>query len=429
MYKPARHTDLICRKLEEVERGKCKRLIITLPPRHSKSMTVSETFPSWFIGKNPNRQVIQVSYGEVLARKFGKENKNKISEFGEDLFGISLDPSNHSVTNWGIAGYRGQMLSTGTGGSITGQGANLLVIDDPIRNRTDSLSPTYKEKLWSEWQNTLLTRLQPDGAVIIILTRWSEDDLVGRILEESPDEWDVISLPAIAEDENDLLGRKIGDPLWPEIGYDKEWAEQKKKEVGSITWASLYQQRPSPNEGSIIKRNWIKYYNELPHDLTETIISVDCSFKDLESSDYVVAQVWARKGADRYLVDQVRDRMGITATMDAIRNLVYRYPEASTKLVEDKANGTAVIEMLKREISGIIPVTPKESKESRMFAVSPSFEAGNVYFPSPKLAPWVHDLVEEIVTFPAAKHDDQCDSMTQALNRWQQTPMLWIGRA
>ncbi len=393
-------------------------------------MTVSETFPSWFIGKNPHRRVIQVSYGDSLAQRFGRENKKKINEFGREIFDIGIDRMNASNTNFGIEGFRGGMISAGVQSSVTGEGADLLVVDDPIKNRTEALSPAYKNRLWNEWQNTLLTRLHPGGAVIIILTRWSEDDLVGRLLEEEGEKWDVISLPAEAEEDNDLLGRKIGEPLWPERGYDKEWLTEKKKEVGSQTWASLYQQRPSPLGGSVIKRDWFNYYNALPNHFDEIIQSWDCTFKDADTSDFVVGQVWGKIGADKYLIDMVRDRMGIVGTIQAIRNLSAKYPDAHVKLVEDKANGTAVIEMLKQEIYGIIPVQPEGGKMARLQAVAPQIEAGNVYIPAPTLHAWVHDFVEEVVTFPSYKWDDIVDSMSQALYRFEKAgTKIFLGRA
>lgn len=430
LYTPSRHTDLICKKLEAVERGECTRLIITIPPRHSKSMTVSETFPSWYIGKNPNRRVIEVSYGDSLARKFGRENKRKITEYGQSIFNIELSRENMGNNNFGIKNYRGGMISSGIGGSITGEGADLLIIDDPIKNRKEALSSTYKEMLWNEWQNTLLTRLHPGGSVIIILTRWSEDDLVGRLLENEGDKWDIISLPAEADKEDDLLNRKIGEPLWPERGFDKKWIEEKKKEVGSVTWNALYQQHPTPLEGGLVKRDWFKYYNALPNHFDEIIQSWDCTFKDANTSDYVVGQVWGRIGSDKYLIDMVRDRMGIVGTIQAIRNLSGKYPNSHLKLIEDKANGTAVIEMLKKEITGIIAVNPEGGKMARLQAVSPQIEAGNVYIPSPTLHPWVHDFVEEVISFPNFKFDDIVDSMSQALYRFEKTGSgIFIGRA
>ena len=415
-YIPAKHTDYICEKVEKVERGIIKRLMIYLPPRHSKSLTVSETFPSYFIGKNPVRRVIETSYGDSLARKFGRANRRKIEEYGADLFGIKISSDNASMTNWGIEGHPGGMISAGIGGPITGEGADLLIIDDPIKNREEAESETYREKVWSEWQNTLLTRLHPGAAVIIILTRWHEDDLAGRLLAQEPDKWEVLSLPAEAE-ENDPLGREPGEPLWPEHGYDKEWMEAKKKEVGSRTWAALYQQRPSPVEGGIIRRGWWQYYRQAPSRFEEIIQSWDCAFKDEQSSDYVVGQVWGRRGADKYLLDQVRDRMDFPSTVRAVESLSAKWPHARAKLIEDKANGPAVIATLKSKISGLIPVNPEGGKMARLQAVSPDIEAGNVYLPEPSIAPWVHDYIEEFAAFPNGLNDDQVDATSQALLR------------
>ncbi len=418
-YVHARHTEYICAALEELEAGRLDRLMIFLPPRHSKSMTVSETFPSWFIGRHPDRRVIEVSYGDALAQKFGRANRRKVEDFGQDVFRISVASGNSSTTNWGIEGHDGGMISAGIGGPITGEGADLLIVDDPIKNAEEAASVTYRDKIWSEWQNTLLTRLHPGAAVIIILTRWNEDDLAGRLLKQESGRWRVISIPAEAE-ENDLLGRPVGQPLWPEHGYDLSWMLKKKVEVGSRTWAALYQQRPSPQEGSIIQRSWWKYYRQAPSQFDEVIQSWDCSFKDEKAAkggapDFVVGQVWGRDGANKYLLDQVRGRMAFPDTVRAIRSLSTKWPQARTKLVEDKANGPAVIATLKGEISGLIAVEPRGGKLARLNAVSPDIEAGNVYLPEG--APWVHDYVEEFAVFPNGKNDDQVDATSQALFR------------
>ncbi len=321
------------------------------------------------------------------------------------------------MTNWEIAGHYGSMLSVGVEGSITGQGADLLIIDDPIKNRMEADSITYRDRLWNEWQNTLLTRLQPGAAIIIILTRWHEDDLAGRILKFDEENWEVVSLPAICEDEDsDPLGRRIGEALWPEK-YDEVWAENKKREVGSYAWNALYQQRPSPPEGGIIQRGWWQYYRQAPSRFEEIIQSWDCAFKDEQSSDYVVGQIWGRRGADKYLLDQVRDRMDFPSTVRAVESLSAKWPQARAKLIEDKANGPAVIATLKSKISGLIPVNPEGGKMARLQAVSPDIEAGNVYLPEPSIAPWVHDYVEEFATFPNGLNDDQVDATSQALLR------------
>ncbi len=449
IYQPARHTEAICQELRLVESGETERLMIFVPPRHSKSMTVTETFPSYFIGKDPERRVIAASYSDFLARRFGRANRRKLEEYGQELFGIKIPYGGSSVTNWGIEGRRGGMLSTGIGGSITGEGADLLLIDDPIKNQQEAQSVTYRERLWDEWQNTLLTRLQPGGAVIIIMTRWHEDDLAGRLQAAEPDRWRVLVLPAEAEDD-DPLGRANGELLWPEYGFDRAWADNKKREVGSHTWNALYQQRPAPESGEVLKKHWWKFWchpgqqlqsinirlpdgefatvapRTIPAQLESLSMSWDMSFTDKSGSSYVVGQVWGKLGPDKFLLDQVRERMDFPATLSAFRTMVNKWPQTGARWVESKANGPAVIDTLKRDISGLIPVEPEGSKLARAYAVSPQIEAGNVYLPHPQVAPWVWDFIDECATFPNSANDDQVDAMTQALTGLQTSSFVFV---
>lgn len=409
------HTKYLAERLQKIADGEQKHLIVEMPPRSGKSITITETFPSYYIGRNPDKRVITAAYSDGLARKFGRLNRNKLIEFGTNIFGVSLANDNGTVNNWGIDDSVGGMIATGIGGSITGEGADLLIVDDPIKNNEEAQSQTMRDKVWDEWETTLSTRLHKGASVIVVMTRWHEDDFVGRLLERSPYNWERIRMPAIAEDDNDLLGREVGTSLAPELGYDEEWAEIKKKEVGSKTWASLYQQRPSASEGNIFNRNWWRYYESLPRFFDEQIISWDLTFKDNNDNDYVVGQVWGRKGADYYLIDQVRDKMDFPTTVTAVRNLSNKYPRAAAKLIEDKANGPAVIATLKREVNGIIPVNPQGSKVARAQAVTPFIESGNVFLPKHK--EFSYDLIEEAAAFPNGKHDDQVDSASQALSR------------
>jgi predicted phage terminase large subunit-like protein len=426
-YKPAKHHFLLCDAVERICNGSLKKLMVFMPPRHGKSQTITESLPSYYNGLFPDKRVITISYGDSLAKEFGRKNRAKVKDFGEEIFGIKLDPQNGSMSDYTIEGHTGGSYFAGILGGVTGRGADLLIIDDPIKTAQEAQSEVYRNRVWDEYQSSLSTRLMPNGAQIVILTRWHYDDIAGRLLKEQPDQWEVISLPALAE-ENDQLGREIGEPLWSEFGYDRLWAQNKRKEVGTRTWTALFQQRPSPDSGDIFKREWVKTYRALPT-LDEMAISVDASFKDTKSSDYCVLQVWGRKGADKYLIDQIRDQMGFPATVQAIRSLSAKYPKAHSKFVEDKANGTAVIDYLKKEIYGLIPVEPMGGKEVRASAISPQWEAGNVYLPEPSNAPWVNDFIEELIQFPQGKNDDQVDAMTQMLTRWQTAVNFFVGRA
>lgn len=416
---PARHHILIAKKLQEVADGKCKRLMVWLPPRHGKSMEITETFPSYFLGRHPNKHVIEVSYNNEFAEKLGLANRIKVERFGYNIFGHSCSEYRSTRTNWLLDNEIGGMLSVGVGGAITGEGADLLIIDDPIKNRQEAESETYRRRLFEEYQSTLYTRLQHESAIIIVMTRWHEDDICGRLLNPSivePEDWDILNIPAVCESPNDPLGREIGETIWPEHGYDKEWAEQTKAAVGSYAWAGMYQQRPAPLEGGLFKRGNFNYYKVAPQAFNQIVQSWDCTFKEVDTSDFVAGHVWGRKGADFFLLDRVHARMGITATMQSIRSLSAKWPSARAKLIEEAANGAAVIELLKRELSGIIPVHPSGGKVVRAQAISPFVEAGNVWLPDPSIAPWIHDFVEECANFPNAAHDDDVDAMTQAIN-------------
>lgn len=418
-YRHARHTKLICEKLQMIHEGKLKRLAIFMPPRHSKSQTVTESFPSWYIGKNPDRRVIQVSYGDDLAVDFGLKNRQKIEEYGKVLFGVQLDNDKQAKGDWAIKGHQGYMRSGGIMSPINGKGASLLILDDVVKNADEAASETVRERIWNEYRGSLLTRLVPDGAIILIMTRWHEDDIAGRILKEEKG-WEVINLPCEAE-ENDLLDREIGQPLWPEFGFNAEWIADMKTRIGSRAWNALYQQRPSSAEGELLKRNWWRYYNELPQ-IAVKVISVDATFKDKETSDFVSIQTWGKTGANIYLIDRMKARMDFPTTLRAIVNAKSKHPDAMQILIEDKANGSAIIQTLRMSMGGIIPVEPQGGKVARVNAVAPYIEAMNVFLPNN--AEFTQDFVEECAAFPNGKHDDDVDAMSQALSRLIYMPAI-----
>jgi predicted phage terminase large subunit-like protein len=255
--------------------------------------------------------------------------------------------------------------------------------------------------------------------MVIMMTRWSELDLTGRLLEVIPNlkkkKVKVINIPALAY-ENDPLGRKEGEALWPER-YDKEELEEIKVEVGSRIFGALYQGSPAPDEGNIFKRAWWQRYTQytLPGDFDFRFHSWDMAFKDKKDSDFVVGQVWGVAGKDHYLLDQVRFRGEFTETVKAVYKLIYKWQDYDAILIEDKANGPAVISSLKDEFNGVVPIEPDGSKLARASSVSPMVEAGDVYIPMKDMTPWVNDFVEECAKFPNAAKDDQVDALSQAL--------------
>lgn len=418
---PSKFHKYLCDTVQEfIERPTDKAyeiLVLSTPPQHGKSETITKTLPSWYLMKNPDKFVIEVSYGNDLAERFGKANLDKVKEYGR-LFGVQPDPKKCTSQEFYLKDHTGGMISRGRGSSLTGYSGHLIVIDDPIKNREEADSETQRESLWEEFNDSIVSRHQRGTKIILIMTRWHEDDLVGRIRESLPEDIvTVINLPCEAE-EGDLLGRKPGQALCPEIGKDDVWLREFKKthasEHGLRSWNALYQGHPSAKEGNILAREWWKFYEEAPR-FDTMLMSVDAAFKDGEQNDYVAITVWGKTDSDIYLVDLVNKHLNLTGTIRAIKMLAYKYPKIGPILIEDKANGPAIIHLLRDSLNGIIPVRPDVSKEARVNAVSFAIEAGNVYLP--KNRKWTWEFIDQCAAFPNGKHDDMVDSMSQALSR------------
>lgn len=396
-----------------------------MPPRHGKSEETSHWFPVWYLNALPSHRLMLASYEADFAASWGRKVRNTVVE-NEEHLRVRITNDSSAANRWDTT-EGGGMTTAGAGGPMTGKGAHVLMLDDPIKNAEEASSKRVRDSLWDWWTSTAYTRLEPDGIAIITMTRWNEDDLVGRLLAEMAnggEQWDVLSLSAICDTPDDAIGRALGEPLWPGR-YDIEDLERIKRAVGSRVWNALYQQRPAPDAGSIIYRAWLtRFWKVLPARFDEMIQSWDFSFKETKTGSYVVGQVWGRVGAEKYLVDQVRARMDFVASLAAVRALTAKWPQAVAKLIEAKANGPAIVASLRKEIPGLIEIEPggvgtgKGAKDARLTAIAPEFEAGNVILPDPTIAPWVHDYIEELVTIPHAANDDQGDCTSQALARW-----------
>ena len=302
---------------------------------------------------------------------------------------------------------------------------NCLIIDDPVKDRKQAESKAYQDSVMDWFSSTLYTRRMDDNARILITqTRWSQQDLSGKLLDLAKtdphaDQWTVLSLPMIAEDPlSPEDPRQVGEPLWPER-FSMESLLATRSVMGQYDWAALMQQNPVASGGTIFNRGWWKFYDDDPqilqYNMQEILQSWDMTFAGGDKSDFVVGQVWGRKGADKYLLDQVRFQGDFNRTMNEFRLLNAKWPKATRKLVEKKANGDAIISSLQHEIAGIIPVMPLGGKMVRAQAVAPEVESGNVYLPGPKYAPWIHDFLDEISAFPNGKKDDIVDSFSQSL--------------
>ena len=414
--------------------GTIKKVMVFVPPQHGKSLIVSENFPAYALGRDPRLNIVACSYSADLAQRFNRRVQRLIDTpryrrlFPETQLNsknVATDSRGSWLRNsdiFEIVKYGGSYKAVGVEGSLTGNPADIGIIDDPIKDSLEAQSKTIRNRNWEWYNDVFLPRTHNKSKKILIQTRWHEDDLAGRILEHEKD-WLVISLPAIKEDDHDPQDpRKVGEALWPaRHSLEKILSVRQTSER---TFASLYQQRPAPAEGGLFKRTWFKTYVKagLPPKFDEIIQSWDCSFKDLDTSDFVVGTVWGKRGAEVYLLDMVRGRWSFTNTIKQIALLSEKYPNVVGKLVEDKANGTAVIDVLKQKIPGIVPITPTESKESRAVAISYVFEAGNVYFPADVV--WLADFIDELSVFPNGTHDDMVDSMTQALNKLYKGTMM-----
>lgn len=428
------HIKLICDALQKIADGEQHYYIVEMPPQHGKSSTITKTFPSYYMMKFPERNVMISAYGDSLVSDFSESNRRIFEKWGRQLFGLRI--GKNTSEQFRIVDHEGTFYATSMQGSASGKKANLLIIDDPLKNDKQSQSQATKTDVWREWTHTFLTRLQNNSSVIIIMTRWQIDDLAGKLLQNMSFPWEEIKLPAIATDlkdgETDAIGRHNGDPLCPQM-HSKKWLMAMKNELGTRGFEALYQQSPTIESGNIFKRNWVKYFvpdretmirlgltekevSILPPIIDEKTQSWDATFKNKENDDYVAGQVWFRREGQYYLMYWQHDRMTFTETLEAIKQTTKLYPDAVKKLIEDKANGSAIIDTLNRTIEGIVPIEPDGGKEVRAAAVSPMWEAGNVYVPHPRWKPEIQEMLEEMFAFPNAPHDDYVDAMTQALN-------------
>lgn len=386
-----------------------------LVPTHN-SMTTTEAFPSWVLGKHPDWRIILASYNDESAEKFCRRNKEKTIAFGETLFGVRIGQINRA-TEYELDNNRGRLISRGIMSGVTGNPANLLVIDDPIKNRAEADSPTYRSRLWAEWKNSLQTRLSAGAKVILIMTPWHESDFAATLLQ-TEDNVRLLRLPVEAE-ANDLLGREPGEALCPELGKDDNWLRQFKAsylndpEGGQRAWTALYQCAPRVEGGNLVKRDWWRFYDTPPEGMSREIISVDAAFKGSDKNDFVAITVWGKTGNDYYLLYCLNKHLDFSETLQAIRTTKRLYPAAREVVIEDKANGSAIINVLQKEMF-CIPVNPKGGKVARVNAISPAIESGHVFVP--KNAPWVGEYLDQWTAFPAGTHDDIVDSSSQALS-------------
>jgi predicted phage terminase large subunit-like protein len=432
------------------------RLILSMPPQEGKSQRASVYFVLLCLRDHPDWRVAIVSYQMDLARRWGGAIRNLIKAHPEIGLHVSADTA--AKHEWTLTGrhdsscpcldcraippddrdgrdYTGGVICTGIEGAITGRPVDMMVIDDPVKGRAEADSEPYRKATWNWWTDSARTRLAPGAPVILIMTRWHEEDLAGMLVKNDEATWTVLNIPAQADHrpekgETDPLGRQPGEWMESARGPDREHTDWIPIQTQTpTTFAALYQGHPAPAEGILLKRGFWRFYDVQRYTIRpgnkhwiigkpdEVLSSWDMAFKDTKASDWVVGQIWARWGLDAYLIWQVRERMSFTRTVRVFKETAEQWPQVRLKLVEEKANGAAVMDQLNQTVSGMVPINPTDGKYARAVAVSPFAESRHIVLPSEAIAPWVGLFVDECAVFPNSTYDDQVDTFSQAIER------------
>lgn len=473
---PYHHLLYINERLLDVACDRVRNLLLSVPPQHGKTMFTSIYWAAWMLGNHPDWRIAIVSYSAEIAEAIGDAVLTLLERWGKELWGIEVSKRRRSAARFDIAGHRGGLVAVGVDGSITGRRVDLLIIDDPFKGRQEACSPTMREQFKTKYIGNMMSRLSKHGRTIVIQTRWHEDDAIGWLLNcmaEGGKKFEYVNLPGrapypdeIPEEEHhiffpDPLGRQPGEALCPEL-HPAEQLEEFEFADADLFWA-LYQGRPTPGSGGMFDETWWQfwgwgqipmlqgpdvhipqldektgqpvldaagnpvlvlapgawYYPDPRRRFDRLIQSWDMSFKDTSSSSYVVGAVWGKIGADIFLLDLVRKRMSLDATVEAVREMKRKWPESQEIIIEAKANGPRVIKRLKHEIAGLIPKIPEGSKQERASAQTHHARSGNVYLPPTNLYGWVRPFIRELAGFPKGTYNDQVDNYTQAMEEFE----------
>jgi predicted phage terminase large subunit-like protein len=438
------HLTLLNTKLLQLAAGHIRRLKVSMPPRHGKSELCSKYFPAWYLGNFPDRRIILSSYSDEFAEEWGRRSKDIVAEHGKPIFGIELNPATTAAARWELKGRSGGMVTAGvSGGAVTGKGAHLFVIDDPIKNAEEAASQTMRDKTWEWFQGTMYSRLEPGGVILLIMTRWHEDDIAGRLDEmqkSGGEKWETLNLPAIAE-ERDILGRSPGDALWPER-YKIEDLRGIEQTIGPYFFAAQFQGRPRPKEGGMFKEIWVKnnVISRVPEYVTKRVRFWDKASTQ-DKGDWTAGCRMSRYG-DIFYVEHMARVQKLSGGRDLFIKDMALHDLLSTGYCvirteqepggAGKDAGHAFVSMLKqydvacRNISG--------DKEMRARPFASQLEVGNVKFVD---GPWLKPFIEELIVFPKGKYDDQVDACSGAYNylageldtEWGSNPTAgWRGR-
>ena len=417
------HHALMATKFEEIASGKIKRLIINMPPRHTKSEFASYLLPAWFLGKFPNKKIIQCSNTAELAVGFGRKVRNLVDgdKYAKVFPNVSLRSDSKAAGRWSTNA-NGEYFAIGVGGTVTGKGADLLIIDDPHSEQEAALAagdPSVFDKVYEWYTSGPRQRLQPGGSIVVVMTRWSKRDLTGKIcqamVDRDGDEWEIISLPAIKRNEK---------PLWPEF-WSYEELDKLRIELPLSKWQAQYQQDPTSEEGALVKREWWRVWDkETPPPCDYIIQSWDTAFTKSERADYSACTTWGvfylnedKTDANIILLDAFKERMEFPTLKQRAYDM-YKDWEPDSFIVEAKASGAPLIFELRRMGIPVQEFTPTRGNDkiSRVNSVSDLFASGKIWAPRKR---WAEEVVEELAAFPNSDHDDLVDSTTQALLRFR----------
>ena len=414
------HHKMISKKFEGIASGKIKRLIINMPPRHTKSEFASYLFPSWIIGRKPKTKIIQTTHTAELAVNFGRKVRNLIAttEYKNIFDSVDLQADSKAAGRWST-NHGGEYFAAGVGGAITGRGADLLIIDDP-HSEQDALSDTAMDHAYEWYTSGPRQRLQPGGAIVIVMTRWSLRDLTEKVLkaqgyDEHADKWEVVEFPALMPS---------GKPCWPEY-WKQEELEGVRASLSSAKWNAQWQQNPTSEEGAILKKEWWRRWEEEEVPQLEYIIqSYDTAFSRKETADYSAITTWGvfypkQDGpANLILLDSKKGRWDFPELKSQALDQ-YNFWEPETVIIEAKATGTPLTHELRQLGIPVVNFTPSRGNDklTRVHSVSPLFESGLIWAPDER---WADEVIEECAAFPNGDHDDLVDSTTQALMRYRQ---------
>lgn len=414
--------------LMQTAAGNITRLIVNLPPRHGKSELISKYFPFWYLCHFPNKRVILSSYEATFAQFWGKKVRELIQEYGMQYFGIKLSKSSQSAGFFEIEAHDGSMTCVGAGGPITGKGADLFIIDDPIKNDEEANSPNLREKLKDWFKSTVYTRLEPNSSLILMMTRWHEDDLCGFLQSAKiANDWTKLVIPAIAES-GDCLGRKQGEALWSKR-FPLSKLHLIRKTIGSYWFDSLYQQRPIDIGGGIFKRANFRYFYEsdgnfciksgteiklIPKKECMIFSAVDLAISTSENADYtVVATIASTTSNDVFVIDIIRKRINPSEHSELLRSVYERFKPYLIG-VENVQYQCALIQEVARIGLPVKELKPDTDKFTRALPLAAKIEIGKIFFKSDAI--WLSELEDELLKFPKCKHDDQTDALAYAVS-------------